>query len=185
MARETYTEAFLDSLSRASDSIGGLVSVMRSPDWKEQLMMESDLRIKELKATQSGEESQILLRGDVESALTAQRGDIESVHIGERGDVQSGLVAQEGDIKKGMQERQIEHEEGMQVAGQKHEKEMQKTGHKFDIEKLKKSGELDQELSILEHQNMLLRMQEGSNLKIDEMIAGSDLTRRNGIPTRN
>jgi len=76
-----------------------------------------------------------------------------------------------------MQETQIEHEEGMQASGQKHETKMQKTGHKFDIEKLKKSGELDQELSILEHQNMLLRMQEGSNLKIEEMIAGSDLTK--------
>ena len=41
----TYTEAFLDSLSRASDSVGGLVAAMKQPNWKQQLMMESDLRI--------------------------------------------------------------------------------------------------------------------------------------------
>lgn len=173
----TYSEAFLDSLSRASDSVGGLISVMRQPNWKQELMMQSDLRIKELKEAQKGDESKIKLSGDIESRQIGERGDVESNLITERGDVQSDLIQQEGTIKKDMQGTQIQADKDMQEIGIDSQKDMQKTAFKYDLEKIKASGKMDQELSILEHQNNLLKMQEGTKDDMEKMILGSDLNK--------
>lgn len=173
----TYTEAFLDSLSRASDSVGGLVAAMKQPNWKQQLMMESDLRIKELKAAQAGDVEQITLRGDIESRQIGERGEVESGLVEQRGDIEMDLQDERIDAEKDMQQEDIDAKKSMQKRQFKHDKSTQKRQFKYDMDRLIKSGELDQELSILEHQNALIRQQDAQQSEIDKMYVGSDLNK--------
>tara|TARA_R100000664_G_C2742977_1_gene131183 strand:+ start:473 stop:1246 length:774 start_codon:yes stop_codon:yes gene_type:complete len=84
----TYSEAFLDSLSRASSSVADLMQQVKEPSFGEKLELQTDANIKELEA----------------------KGDIESMLLGKRGDIDKAAMAQKFGYDKALSEMGLDSE---------------------------------------------------------------------------
>ena len=170
----TYSEEFLNALSRATSSITGLMEQVKEPDWKEKVRYETEMQIKVLKEQGDVETGHIYQKGDVSSQLSEQghEQDVDKIGVTHGFDMEklSKTMTHEEKITL------LQHQYDMLQGEQQHDQALEQIIAHGDVSKEEAvlQNELNQDTQHLLH--MLTKEQLGLQHGYTKELKGLDFT---------